>query len=211
VQPVLVLDPSAGPPALIPPGCEVIDPATDPRRERLEADIVAERSARQKPSDDAARLSRHPLYFADDLLRHGEVDGSVAGCVFTTADVLRAALLLIGPSEGVRTVSSAFYMVVAPFRSESPEVLTFADCAVVPHPTAEQMADIAVAAARDRPRLVGDAPAVAFLSLSTAGSGAANMLPALLSTASCRRTPRSWPRSPHERHRRAASRDGPTC
>jgi phosphate acetyltransferase len=84
--------------------------------------------------------------------------------------VLRAALWLVGPAAGVRTVSSAFYMDVAPFRGDAGEVLTFTDCAVVPYPTAAQLADIALAAAADRSRIVGDVPQVAFLSFSTAGS-----------------------------------------
>jgi phosphate acetyltransferase len=91
--------------------------------------------------------------------------------VNTTADVMRAALWMIGPAHGVRTVSSAFYMVVPDFRGGGSEVLTFTDCAVVPYPTAAQLADIALAASADRRRIVGDEPCVAFLSFSTKGSG----------------------------------------
>jgi phosphate acetyltransferase len=90
--------------------------------------------------------------------------------VHTTGDVIRSALWMVGPAPGVRTVSSAFYMVVPPFRGDAPEVLTFADCAVVRFPTATQLADIAIAAAADRRRIVGDEPLVAFLSFSTRGS-----------------------------------------
>jgi phosphate acetyltransferase len=77
----------------------------------------------------------------------------------------------VGAAPGVRTVSSAFYMVVPPFRGSEGEVLTFTDCAVVPYPTAAQLADIAVAAAADRVKIVGDGPRVALLSFSTRGSG----------------------------------------
>jgi phosphate acetyltransferase len=85
--------------------------------------------------------------------------------------VLRAALWLVGAAAGVRTVSSAFYMVVPPFRNGGRhEVLTFTDCAVVPYPDASQLADIAIAAATDRARIVGDTPVVAMLSFSTYGS-----------------------------------------
>jgi phosphate acetyltransferase len=75
----------------------------------------------------------------------------------------------VGPAAGIRTVSSSFYMVVPPFRGEA-EVLTFTDAGVVPDPTAEQLADIAAAAADARRRVVGDEPRVAFLSYSTMGS-----------------------------------------
>jgi phosphate acetyltransferase len=78
---------------------------------------------------------------------------------------------MVGAAPGVRTVSSAFYMVVPSFRGTAEdEVLTFTDCAVVRYPTATQLADIAIAAAADRRRIVGDEPLVAFLSFSTRGS-----------------------------------------
>ena len=173
VQPVLVLDPAA-------PsshararelGVECVNPAEDSRREQVVSTLLELRTRKGLTPDAAARLALDPLYFADWLVRAGEVDGCVAGAAHTTADVLRAALWLVGPAPGVRTVSSAFYMVVTPFREPATsEVLTFADCAVVPAPNATQLADIAIAAAMDRRRIVGDEPAVALLSYSTYGS-----------------------------------------
>lgn len=175
VEPVLVLDP-ADPEShsrARATGAECVDPAMDDRREMVGTTLLELRRRKGMSPDAASRLAGTPLYFADWMVRTGEVDGCVAGATHTTADVLRAALWLVGPGEGVRTVSSAFYMVVGPFRDGvTSEVLTFTDCAVVPAPDATQLADIAIAAARDRTRIVGDQPVVALLSYSTYGSAA---------------------------------------
>jgi phosphate acetyltransferase len=152
-------------------GVETVDPMHDVRRERTVHDLLERRAKKGLSESDAREHATHPLFFADALVAHGDADGCVAGCVHTTADVLRAALWLVGPAPGVRTISSAFYMVTNPFRGDLGEVLTFTDCAVVPYPTADQLADIAIAAAADRSRIVGDEPCLAMLSFSTHGSG----------------------------------------
>ena len=172
VEPILVLDPTMpeSHDAIRALGLEVRDPASDDLTLRAAARLH-ERRADRLTKDAAIDLLHTPLFFADALVADGQAAGCVAGATHTTGDVLRAALWVVGPNEGVRTVSSSFYMVVPPFRGTADaEVLTFTDCAVVRYPSATELADIAIAAAADRVRIVGDEPLVAFLSFSTRGS-----------------------------------------
>ena len=132
-------------------------------------------SARGKESKDSGveRVKGSPderIALAHRMVASGEADACVAGAVHTTAEVIRSALRNIGVAPGIRLVSSAFYMVFPGRHDLESEVLTFTDCAVVPYPTAENLCDIAIAAAADRRRIVGDEPRVALLSFSTHGS-----------------------------------------
>jgi phosphate acetyltransferase len=152
-------------------GVQVVDHVADPRFAEYAAELQRIRAAKGMTLEQAQERMRDPLVFAASMVRAGHVHGSVAGASRTTADVLRAALWVVGTAPGIRTISSAFYMVVPSFRgSEGPEVLTFTDASVVPDPDASQLADIAMAAATARRQIVGDEPRVAFLSYSTRGS-----------------------------------------
>jgi phosphate acetyltransferase len=142
------------------------DARRDPRLEACAAHLARRRADRFPTPADARAAAQHPLTFGACLVGIGAADVMVGGAAHPTGDAVRAALWAVGPAPGIGTVSSAFYMV------KDETVLTFTDCAVVPEPTAEQLAGIAAAAARDRRRVVGDEPVVAFLSYSTHGSAA---------------------------------------
>lgn len=146
-------------------GGDGLDPAKDPRLGRIAQFLRERRPDRIRDGVHALDLAAEPVNFGAALVALGEADGCVGGAVYTTSEVVRAALWAIGTAPGVSLVSSSFYMILP-----DDSVLTFTDCAVVPEPTPGQLAEIALAAARDRSRLVGDSPRVAFLSYSTKGS-----------------------------------------
>ena len=146
----------------------VVDPSSQERieacAERLRT-LAAERGSRV---DDA--WAADPLFQAAGMVVAGEVAGSVAGAVRTTAEVARAALKGVGLSPDVDRLSSAFFMVFRPDHPVGPRVLSFADAGVNPAPTPEQLAAIAGQAADAHRSATGEEPRVAFLSYSTKGS-----------------------------------------
>jgi len=152
-----------------PGAVEVVD-ARDPSLVgRTRAALTAARGSRLGDSD-LARYAADPVFQAALLVREGEADTFVAGAVRTTADVLRAALWLIGLAPGVKSVSSFFLMILPAAGSRTERVLTFADCGVLPDPTAEQLAELGSLAADRHRLLTQEVPHVAFLSFSTRGS-----------------------------------------
>jgi phosphate acetyltransferase len=173
--PVLVGDPVATRQAIREAGAEpdafeVIEIGGGALQTQVVEAMLAHPRGRELSREAAVAEIGDPLRLAALLVRLGHADGGVAGAAHPTSDVLRAALRWIGTAPGISVVSSTFFMVVPPFRSGDAEVLSFTDGAVLPDPTAEQLADVAVAAVAERRRVVGDEAIVAFLSYSTRGS-----------------------------------------
>jgi phosphate acetyltransferase len=164
-------------------GVEVTDPCTDPRREHFARYLHERRQAKGLTPEAAAAAVADPLYFSSLMVATGAADASVGGAVRTTADTVRAALHCIGPAPGLRTVSSAFIMVHQDTRWGDGGVMVFSDCAVLPDPNAEQLAEIAISAAATFQSIVGGEARVAMLSFSTKGSAASPLVDKV--TAAC--------------------------
>ncbi len=121
--------------------------------------------------EDARRTATNPLYLGCLMIKNGDADGQVAGALNTTGNVLRAAFQVIKTKPGIDVVSGAFVMLLpdgSPFGQDG--ILVFADCAVLPDPTAKELAQIALSTADTARDIAGIDPRIAMLSFSTKGS-----------------------------------------
>ncbi|MCC2596443.1 phosphate acetyltransferase [Pusillimonas sp. MFBS29] len=151
-------------------GMEIVDPTQSVLSEQLQQALLELRRKRGMTPEQAEVAVRQPLVFATLMLRQGLADGSVAGAVHTTADVVRNAIQIVGTRPETRLVSSFFLMLrERPFHTTT-QAMIFSDCGLVIDPTEEELSDIALAATDSAHALLNDEPKVAMLSFSTRGS-----------------------------------------
>ena len=146
---------------------------TNPEQDVTDEDIELFYNLRKHKGinrEAACTYIKQPLLYGALMVRKGMADGSVAGAINTTANVLRAAIWLIGSEKGIKVVSSCFVMIVPDCTYGEHGIFIYADAGVVPDPTSEELASIAIASARTARMFIKSEPKIAMLSFSTKGS-----------------------------------------
>ncbi|PML77797.1 phosphate acetyltransferase [Enterovibrio norvegicus] len=151
-------------------GFDVIDPHVSPLTNDLSEHYFLLRQKKGITREQALEETRKPINFANLMVAKGMAEGSVAGAIHTTKDVVRSAIQIIGLDKKATIVSSFFLMMLCqPFHTLKGGLI-FSDCGLVIDPTDEELANIALAAARSAESLLMVEPKIAMLSFSTSGS-----------------------------------------
>ena len=148
----------------------VFNPATDPKMADYAHLLFELRKAKGMTEEQAAEKAKDPLYLGCLMIKAGDADGELAGARGTTADTIRPAFQILKTKPGVGIVSGAFLMFTPAKALGEDGFLVFADCAVNPCPSAQELAQIAVSTAETARTLGQIEPRVAMLSFSTKGS-----------------------------------------
>ncbi|MDE6099338.1 MAG: phosphate acetyltransferase [Muribaculaceae bacterium] len=155
----------------------IVDPSDEAVIDRYAPLLYELRKNKGMTMEQARLTTANPLYLGCLMVKAGDANGQVAGARNTTGNVLRAAFQVIKTKPGIQVVSGAFLMLLPenlPFGTD--HILIFADCAVVPDPTAAELAQIAISAADTARDIAGISPRVAMLSYSTKGSASGEIV-----------------------------------
>lgn len=154
----------------------LIDPISYGKKEEYVNLLYSLRKHKGVTIDIASKLAENPLYIAALMIKNNDADCEIAGALNATGDVLRPALQIVKTKPGTTVVSGAFLMVLKDNPYVPSNLLVFADCAVVPNPTAEELAQIAINTAETTRKIAKIEPRVAMLSFSTKGSAKHEMI-----------------------------------
>lgn len=154
----------------------IIDPENHEKFDTYTNLLYELRKHKGLTKDDAAELVKDPLYLATLMIKNGDADGEVAGAMNATGNVLRPAFQVVKTLPDITVVSGAFLMLLPNKSFGDDGLMVFADCAVHPDPTAQELAEIAIATAKTTKAIARIEPRVAMLSFSTKGSAKHEMV-----------------------------------
>jgi phosphate acetyltransferase len=154
----------------------IINPLNHAKKEEYTDLLLEIRKSKGLSREDAEKLVENPLYLSVLMIKAGDADGEVAGADNSTGDVLRPAFQIVKTLPGISVVSGAFIMILNNKEFGENGIMVLADCAVHPNPTAEELAEIAVATGNTTRVIAGFEPKIAMLSFSTKGSAKHKMV-----------------------------------